>query len=74
MDITELVGDLLINKKNNMDTKPWWQSRTIIVAILMGASGIVLAFDSQFPGIGWLMAVKAAIDIILRFYTTNPIA
>ena len=66
-------SDYELNKNNNMESKKWYQSKTILVAVLMGASGVVVAFETQFPALGWLMLVKAMIDVFLRMATTETI-
>lgn len=53
--------------------KEWYKSKTIIVAILMGASGIMVAFETQYPGIGWMITGKAFIDVILRVISTKEL-
>ena len=53
--------------------KQWYKSKTIIIAIITGISGIVVAFESTYPGIGLIIIVKAVLDIALRYVTTNPI-
>lgn len=54
-------------------TTKWYQSKTIIVAIVTGCIGIVTAFSTQFPEIGLLITAKAVLDVLLRFITTTSI-
>lgn len=51
----------------------WYQSKTIIVALVTGMIGITTAFSTQYPEIGMLITAKAILDILLRFVTTTPI-
>lgn len=53
--------------------KKWYTSRTIWIAILTSVMGLIVAFDSQYPGIGFLMIFKSFIDVVLRFITTTEI-
>lgn len=52
--------------------KPFYKSKTIQLAILMGISGVLTAFLSEYPELkafGFIFAFKAIIDIYLRFIT-----
>jgi hypothetical protein len=48
-------------------------SKTVLVAILQGILGVILALGSQIETVGWLMVVKSVIDIALRAITTQPV-
>ena len=57
--------------------KPWYMSKTIWLAILQGAAGILAAFLAESPdfqSLGYLVALKAIIDFMLRTVTKQPIA
>lgn len=56
-----------------MTTKKWYQSRTIVLAILTGISGIVLAFEAEFPEVGLILVFKSIIDVALRLVTSEEI-
>ena len=75
-DLTNAVGSQgLPTLENNLkkSMKKWYLSKTIILAILTGAAGVVVAFETQYPGVGTLMIIKAVIDVGLRFVTTSAI-
>lgn len=77
-DLTSAVGDVGINKleKNKMDTKVWWKSKTLWVAIAQGGLGIIVALKAVDPAIadlGWVAVVKSIIDMFLRMGTTTAI-
>ena len=52
-------------------------SKTIWLAILQGAAGILTAFFAESPdfqSLGYLVTLKAIIDFMLRTVTKQPIA
>lgn len=53
--------------------KNWYRSKTIIVAILQALLGIVVAFATEYPGVGLFLFAKSLLDIVLRFVTEEPI-
>lgn len=53
--------------------KKFYHSKTIWVAILTGAIGIVVALETQFPAIGWIVVAKAVLDVFLRLISTTEI-
>ncbi len=53
--------------------KKIFQSKTIWVAALMFVSGGIMALESSYPAVGFLVMVKAIIDIILRLITTEQV-
>jgi hypothetical protein len=70
----------IIKKKLNasfMDTtlnvKPWYTSKTILLAIAQAIIGIVVVLETSYPGVGGLVMAKSAMDILLRFITDAPI-
>lgn len=54
--------------------KPWWKSKTVILAMLQALVGIVVIMETQFPGLGLIAVVKSIFDIVIRFTTELPIA
>jgi len=48
-------------------------SKTVLVAILQGILGVIIALGSQIETVGWLMVLKSVIDILLRAITTQPV-
>jgi len=64
----------LISKLNIMEQLlQMFKSRTIILAVLQGTLGVIIAVETQYPTGGTLLIVKSIIDILLRFYTTKPV-
>lgn len=53
--------------------KKWYLSKTVILAVLQGVLGIIVAIGSQIPTVGWLMIVKSIIDVIIRGMTEESI-
>jgi len=53
--------------------KKWYESKTMWVAILQGVFGILLAFETQYGGVGFIILGKSIIDFWLRYLTTKPI-
>ena len=62
---------IISNSKLNM--KEWYKSKLIWIAIIQGALGIAMVFESQYPGVGAVVIVKSALDILLRFATTTAV-
>lgn len=56
-----------------IEEKKWYESKTIWVAIITGAMGITVAVQTSFPAVGWVITLKALLDLALRFATTEPI-
>lgn len=56
-----------------MKKKQLWKSKTLWVAILQGALGIVMVLQTEMPEVGGLLLLKAALDMILRALTTKPL-
>ena len=54
-------------------SKTFFQSKTMWLAILQAAVAVVVVFESYYPGVGVLLLLKSALDVIVRFYTTQPI-
>jgi hypothetical protein len=56
--------------------KPWYTSRTVILAVLQAIVSIITAVLTQDPalqGAAALLIVKSAADLALRVSTTQPI-
>lgn len=53
--------------------KPIWLSKTVIIAILQGILGILVALGTSIPNVGWLLIAKSALDIIIRCLTTQAV-
>ena len=56
--------------------KEWYFSRTIVLAVLQGISGVMIAILSSDPtltGAGGFMVAKSFIDILLRNLTNTEI-
>ena len=64
MDNTQILGT---------NYKSWYQSRTIWLAIVTAISGILVTATTQYPDIGWMIVAKAAVDIVVRLLTSQPI-
>ena len=57
----------------NQQTKKWYQSKMIWLAVVQGIAGIVTAVATEFPEIGGLAVVKSVMDIALRAVTKSPV-
>lgn len=56
-----------------METKPFWKSKTIWLAVLQGVLGIVVAFTTEYPMVGALLLLKSSLDMFIRVLTETPI-
>lgn len=56
-----------------MNTKKWYASKTLWVAILTGIIGVLVALETQYPAVGWIITGKAVIDFLLRMVTTSSL-
>jgi len=62
-----------------MEAKKWYESKTILVALLLGIAGI-LAILGVIPeslidqNAGWVGIAISVIQVILRLVTKKPIA
>lgn len=66
---------LQINNKI-MQTKSFWQSRTVLIAILQGVIGVLAALFATNPAlaqVGYLAIIKTVLDITLRLSTISII-
>lgn len=74
MDITDEV--LLLINENKMNTKPWYQSKMIWLAIAQGITGVMAAFfatDPNLAHVGYLAAIKSIFDFALRATSSSVI-
>lgn len=53
--------------------KKWYQSKVIWLAILQGIVGVVVAFTTQYPGVGSILIGKSILDMILRVVTDTQV-
>jgi hypothetical protein len=53
--------------------KKWYSSRTIWFAIITGIAGVITAFATQFPEVGWLITLASMANVVLRLVTTQEI-
>lgn len=59
-----------------METKKWYQSNTVQVAILQAISGVIIALvanDPALQNIGYIAMVKSIIDFLLRAKTATQL-
>ena len=58
-----------------MDTliKKWYLSRTVWLAVLQGIAGVITIIASENPAFGGILIAKSAVDIVLRFVTTDGV-
>lgn len=59
-----------------METKKWYQSNTVQVAILQAISGVIIALIADNPvlqDVGYIAMVKSIIDFLLRAKSTTQI-
>ena len=56
-----------------MQNKKWWKSKTVWLAILQFAVGLIAIILSSYPEMGYLVMLKSILDISLRLLTDLPI-
>jgi len=56
---------------NNMQTKKWYNSRTIWFSVLTALVGILTVLNAQFPTEGWMITVIGVINVLLRIDTST---
>jgi len=56
---------------NNMQTKKWYNSRTIWFSVLTALVGILTVLNAQFPTEGWMITVVGVINVLLRIDTST---
>ena len=50
------------------------QSKTFWLAIIQAVIAVVVVFSTAYPSAGFLLLAKSGLDIILRIYTSVPVA
>ena len=53
--------------------KSWLKSKTVWLAVVQALIAGVVVFQSAYPDAGYLLLAKSALDIFLRYITTQPI-
>jgi len=56
--------------------KPWYLSKTLLLAALQGVLGVLTAALAENPdlsSIGYILIMKSILDVILRALTMEPI-
>lgn len=74
LGLSRILDPIISNSKLNM--KEWWKSKTIILAVVQGISGVMIAFLATNPNlasIGVFAVVKSLVDIVLRMLTTKEV-
>jgi hypothetical protein len=61
------------NINKNMDSKKWYASKTIWIALLQFIGGGLVVLSTNYPAIGVLGMLKSVIDILVRYNTASPI-
>lgn len=59
-----------------METKKWYQSQTVQVAIIQAILGLITAFMADNPAlkdVGYIALVKSILDFLLRAKTNTQI-
>lgn len=56
-----------------MNTKPWYTSKTIWVAIIQAVVGVMVVLQGQYPGWGDLVVASSVLNFLLRYVTTTAI-
>lgn len=56
-----------------METKKWYQSRTIWYAVATGVAGLIAAIHAQYPDLAVAASVNTVIAIILRMMSSSEI-
>lgn len=59
--------------ENETTIKPWWKSRTIVVAVLMAISGVLATVETEYKLPGIFLTAKALLDMWLRVNTSSKI-
>lgn len=59
-----------------IDVKPWYKSKTVGLALLQAASGVLAAIFAEDPAlktVGVLAIIKSIVDLLIRANTTETI-
>ena len=57
-----------------MQTKPFWQSKTLWIALAQGVIGILVVVQTSNPELGWIVIVKSVLDMYIRTTTTTTLS
>lgn len=57
-----------------MDTKKWYESKTVWIAVIQAAMGLAIALQGVYPAAGSLLVLKSVLDILNRFLTQGPVS
>lgn len=57
-----------------IQAKSLFQSKTFWVAVIQAVIAVIVVFSTNYPSIGWFLAAKSILDVVLRLATTQPIA
>lgn len=49
------------------------KSRTVLLALLQAVVMVLIAVETEMPGLAGIGVAKSAIDIVVRLITTEPI-
>lgn len=60
-------------KEGDKMGKKWWASKTMILAAVQMAGGILAAYMTQNPTWAYGATAKSTLDIILRLTTDKPV-
>lgn len=55
------------------NTKEWYRSKTLWLAIGTAIVGVLTALSTQFPAEGWLMTAIGIMNFVLRLGTNSEI-
>lgn len=56
-----------------MNTKKWYLSKTIWLAVITAVLGILTAVETQYGAQGWIISAVGILNAILRISTTSTI-
>ena len=56
-----------------MNTKKWYQSRTIILSIITTAIGVAGVIQQQYGDMAWLVTLVGILNAVLRVQTSTTI-
>ena len=54
--------------------KPWYQSKTIWVAVLQACVAVFVSISQSNPELGGILVMKSVADVVLRYLTDKPLA
>ena len=53
--------------------KKWYLSKTVWLAVITFLIGGLMALQSSFPEMGWIIMGKAILDLLLRVITKDEV-